>query len=71
MSLEEAKQQMGYTEERGAQKTDTCAIVRWATTTKAADWKATWHIAYPFGLLRIGGIALDEQIEVDSAVPLF
>jgi hypothetical protein len=71
MSLEEVKQQMGYTEERGAQKTDTCAIVRWSTTTKAADWQATWRIGYAFGLLRIGGIAFDQQTEVDAAVSLF
>jgi hypothetical protein len=71
VSLEEATKQMGYTEERGAQKTDTCAIVRWATTTKAADWQATWRIGYAFGLLRIGGIALDEQTEVDAAVSIF
>ena len=70
-SLEEVRQQMGYTEERGAEKTETCAIVRWATTTKAADWQATWRIAYAFGLLRIGGIALEEQMEVDAAVSLF
>ncbi len=71
MSLEEVKRQIGYTEERGAQKTDTCAIVRWSTTTKAADWQATWRIAYAFGLLRIGGIAFEEQTEVDAAVSLF
>jgi hypothetical protein len=71
MSLEEVKQQIGYTEERGAQKTDTCAIVRWSTTTKAADWQATWRIAYAFGLLRIGGIAFRQQTEVDAAVSLF
>ncbi len=71
MSLEDVKQQIGYTEERGAQKTDTCAIVRWSTTTKAADWQATWRIAYAFGLLRIGGIAFDQQTEVDAAVSLF
>ena len=71
MSLEEVKQQMGYTDERGAQKTETCAIVRWSTTTKAADWQATWRIAYAFGLMRIGGIAFDQQTEEDAAVSLF
>ena len=62
---------MGYTQERGAEKVETCAIVRWATTSKAADWQATWRIAYAFGLLRIGGIALEEKTEVDAAVSLF
>ena len=38
-SLEEVRQQIGYTEERGAEKT--CAIVCWATTTKAIDWQST------------------------------
>ena len=70
-SLEEVRQQMGYTQERGAEKVETCAIVRWATTSKAADWQATWRIAYAFGLLRIGGIALEEKTEVDAAVSLF
>ncbi len=72
-SLEEVRQQMGYTEERGAEKTETFAIIRWVTTqaAKAADWQATLRIAYAFGLLRIGGIALEEQMEVDAAVSLF
>ena len=50
---------------------DTCAIVRWSTTTKAADGLATKWRGYAFGLLRIGAIALDAKTEVEAAISIF
>ena len=71
VSMEEAKAEMCYTEERGAEKADTCAIVRWSTTTKAADGLASRWRGYAFGLLRIGAIALNRETEVIAAISIF
>jgi hypothetical protein len=71
VSLEDAKREMGYTEKKGAETAETCAKVRWATTGKAAAWLAIMRLGYAFGFLRIGGIALNVQVEVDAAVAIF
>jgi hypothetical protein len=71
VSLEEAKKEMGYTDERGAQTPETCAIVRWSTTTNASDWMARYRLGYAVGFLRIGAVALDPKHEVDAVIAVF
>ena len=64
---------MGFTGdiEFSAESADTCAIVRWATVAKSATWLLVWRRAVAFGLMRIGGIGLDEDDEVKAAVSIF
>jgi hypothetical protein len=71
LSLQEAKTEMGYTEEKGAETAETCAIVRWSTTTKAGDWMASHHLGYAAGFLRVGAVALDPKDEVAAVVAVF
>jgi hypothetical protein len=62
---------MGYTEEKGAETAETCAIVRWSTTTKAGDWMASQHLGYAAGFLRVGAVTLDPKDEVAAIVAVF
>jgi hypothetical protein len=71
LSLDEAKKEIGFTDEKGAETADTCAIVRWSTTTKAADWLASHRLDYAAGFLIIGAVALHRQTEVDAVVAVF
>jgi hypothetical protein len=71
LSLQKAKTEMGYTEEKGAETAETCAIVRWSTTTKAGDWMASHHLGYAAGFLRVGAVALDPKDEVAAVVAVF
>jgi len=71
LSLPEARKEMGYTDEKGAQRAETCAVVRWSTTTKAADWMASQKLGYAAGFLIIGAVALDPKDEVAAVVAVF
>ena len=71
LSLDEAKKEMGYTDEKGAKSAETCAIVRWSTTTKSGDWMASQRLGYSAGFLRIGAVALDPEDEVKAVVAVF
>jgi hypothetical protein len=71
LSLEEAKTAMGYTEKNGTETAETCAIVRWSTTTKSGDWMASQRLGYAAGFLRVGAVALDPKDEVAAVVAVF
>jgi hypothetical protein len=71
LSLDEAKKETGYTEDKGAETAETCAIVRWSTTTKAGDWMASHRLDYAAGFLIIGAVALQRQDEIDAVVAVF
>jgi hypothetical protein len=73
ISLKEARAEVGFIDgaDFSAESADTCAIVRWATVCKSAAWLCVWRRAVAFGLLRIGGIGLNDQVELDAVISIF
>ena len=71
ITLDQAKLEIGWNDKIGAEKAETCAIVRWSTTTKSGDWTATWRRAYAVGFLRTSAVALDPKDEVKAVVSVF
>ena len=53
ITIDQAKLEIGWNDKIGAEKAETCAIVRWSTTTKAADWLASHRLDYAAGFLII------------------
>ena len=73
ISLKEARAEIGFIDgaDFSAESAETCAIVRWATVCKSAAWLCVWRRAVAFGLLRIGGIGLNDSVELDAVISIF
>jgi hypothetical protein len=71
LSLDEARKENGFTDEKGAETAETCVMVRWSTTTKAADWLALHRLDYAADFFIIAAVALLRKDEMAAVVAVF